>query len=977
MGHKIPFLAHLFYRVVVSLQTKCQNSVNNMKRTILFLLSVMLTMFSWAGNVTPKDALQQATKFMKERVAKGARRAPSTASTPTKTINISGLYAINIGNNDGYVIVSPDDRTETILGYADSGSIDPDNIPDNMRLWLQGYADEIARLDTHDYQSSTTATSRRTASEVKSPVAPLLQTVWSQSEPYRNLCPEYESGKKAATGCVATAIAQCLYATEMRVGSTTTATTDEIPGYTTRTRGFTIPSIPAGTEIHWSDMIADYSGEYTSEQADAVAELMYLCGVIIKMDYAENAAGESGADIYDAPKMLINCFGYNTTTQVVNRSSYSYAEWIDIMYHELRSGRPIVYGGQKTAGGGHCFVCDGYQGEDYFHINWGWGGLNNGHFKLSVLQANSEGIGGSNAAGGYCAGQMAMIGIQKATESGTVLDAKTHNCNLVLLEAEYSDNPTVDKDIEFTFTIENNGPDDYDGDIGMRVYFDEKEVGDIANMFDIPSGSIKVCKLTYTPQNAGDYTIKTYFHPTPENYLNFTNGLHLTVATGSNSTTTNNIDLTIETLTTENAEHIKDNKYDLYGNNFKTVVRVTNPSTEYDYHGIFCWKLVPQSSFSYFYYNDMNVDIAKNSYIDIPLEVNLLDWNEGIYALALSYEKNGSRIAPQFSLYFLQPAITTYDTNGIISVTRTSATSYIAPDEALVVDLTGTSVTTVSGGAANCLFISDQALTGVTNIIKKDGNDYTAENITLTDGNDFFTLVDFTASNIEFTYNCDRWADGTNGWNTIMLPFDVTSVTANGTPIDWFRSNSDTNKQFWLKEFVSDDTDVVNFDYVSGAMKANTPYLIALPGNHEGIGNDLSDKTIKFIGSGEIKKSAPSAITAGNYRFVGGTKTVNTENIYCINAAGNRFELKATGGSAAFRPFFKYGIFDRDIEMTVPSIEYLAIGDANGATGISDATHLNNKEGIESRVVFNLNGQRVTQPQKGLFIINGNKVVIK
>ena len=200
-----------------------------------------------------------------------------------------------------------------------------------------------------------------------------------------------------------------------------------------------------------------------------------------------------------------------------------------------------------------------------------------------------------------------------------------------------------------------------------------------------------------------------------------------------------------------------------------------------------------------------------------------------------------------------------------------------------------------------------------------------------------------------------------------MLPFDVTSVTADDTPIGWFHSGSDTGKQFWLKAFTGDDTvdPKVYFDYVSGTMQANTPYIIALPGNHWGTENDLSGKTIKFIGSGEIKKSAPAVVTASNYRFVGDTKAVNTKNIYCINAAGDKFELKATGGSAAVRPFFKPEIFDR-------SVESLSIGGGDGPTAIQ-----NIKVGTDSNVYFDLNGRRVLNPTKGVYIKNGNKVVIK
>ena len=150
-------------------------------------------------------------------------------------------------------------------------------------------------------------------------------------------------------------------------------------------------------------------------------------------------------------------------------------------------------------------------------------------------------------------------------------------------------------------------------------------------------------------------------------------------------------------------------------------------------------------------------------------------------------------------------------------------------------------------------------------------------------------------------------------------------------------------------------------------MKANTPYIIALPGNHWGAANDLSGKTIKFIGSGEVKKSVPAVVTASKYRFVGDTRADATENIYCINATGNKFELKATGGSPAFRPFFKPDIFDR----TVTS---LGIGDGGGTTGINDVRSKTDEVRGE---IFDLQGRHVVQPTKGIYIVNGKKHIIK
>ena len=377
-----------------------------------------------------------------------------------------------------------------------------------------------------------------------------------------------------------------------------------------------------------------------------------------------------------------------------------------------------------------------------------------------------------------------------------------------------------------------------------------------------------------------------------------------------------------------------------------------------------------------FTYNSTTVNVPKSNHIDVPIQVDDLDMNETGYKLYIAYLRNNSAAGGANYFYYLHPAIIAYNADGTKTVTKTSGTLYDAPANVLAVDLRGTSITTATSAEPNCLFIIDGGtLTGVRNVIVKSGSTYTATNIVLSDKSDFYSPIDFTASNIEFTFDNDCWADGSKGWNTIMLPFDVSEVTANGTAIDWFKSSTDTGKQFWLKEFTSDGVGKVNFSFAT-AMKANTPYIIALPGDHWGAAYNLNGKTIKFKGSGTITKSGRTTVTAEYYRFMGQTQKNNTENIYCINAAGNKFELKATGGSPAFRPFFKADIFDR----TVTS---LAIG-SDETTGIKGLTPNPSPIGEGSDVIYDLQGRRIgqwsalnSQLRPGLYIINGKKVIIK
>ena len=182
------------------------NNYKTMKRTILLFLSVMMTVIMTAGDVTPQQALQQAQKFL-QQTPSGMKRSQAEVSQLKMAGRVSGLYVFNAEQNQGYVIVSNDDRTAPILGYSETGTLDPDNMPCNMRAWLQGYADEIAWLNEHNIQPTTSQNPRRTASAVKAPIAPLVTAHWNQGAPYNNQVSGYYYAGNAVTGCVATAMA--------------------------------------------------------------------------------------------------------------------------------------------------------------------------------------------------------------------------------------------------------------------------------------------------------------------------------------------------------------------------------------------------------------------------------------------------------------------------------------------------------------------------------------------------------------------------------------------------------------------------------------------------------------------------------------------------------------------------------------------------------------------------------------------------
>ena len=140
------------------------------------------------------------------------------------------------------------------------------------------------------------------------------------------------------------------------------------------------------TTFDWGHMKDSYNGSEDDVYKDAVATLMLYAGHAAHMTYALTASGTSDPYI---PKAFNNYFDYNA--KLVYRSDYDQQAWEDLVYQELVAGRPMVYNGRAGSGGGHSFVCDGYEYGDYYHINWGWGGMGNGYFVLSVLNPHAGG----------------------------------------------------------------------------------------------------------------------------------------------------------------------------------------------------------------------------------------------------------------------------------------------------------------------------------------------------------------------------------------------------------------------------------------------------------------------------------------------------------------------------------------------------------------------------------------------------------
>lgn len=393
-------------------------------RLLLFAGSLLMPMVVMAG---PRS-FQQAKAIAEKQAAllgvtidqKAMTKARKQGDKGEMNLSQQSYYVFPNANSKGFTIVSGDDRLPEIVGYSSQGSYDENNLPEGFVSFMKAYQNLYNKVNLGDAEALKNLAeikawrNKKNASAAStSAVAPLLGNIeWDQTSPYNNMCPKYDSVHVAATGCVATAMAQVMayykYPKQLKA---------DIPGYVNRWNGILmeIPTITQEEGIYdWDNMLPKYNKEAnaTQQQKDAVAKLMYHCGAAVRMSYGP----ESGAAV--SSSKLAKYFGYDADLMMdLSRSSFTLDKWMQIIDAELAAGRPVLYGGQSSENG-HQFICDGKDENGLYHINWGWSGNQNAYFDLSILNPEKGGTGSGSAADGFNRYCTMTIGI--APDNGVV-----------------------------------------------------------------------------------------------------------------------------------------------------------------------------------------------------------------------------------------------------------------------------------------------------------------------------------------------------------------------------------------------------------------------------------------------------------------------------------------------------------------------------------------------------------------------------
>jgi hypothetical protein len=502
-----------------------------MKKTVLLACAVFVFSSTFAAQVDEQTARQVARNFVtfysEATQIKGHLELELVYSSLSSGQTFLGsqpqkvLFYVYNFDSRGFVIVAGDDAVRPILGYSDEEAYDPEQLPPSVEKWLEDYKEQI-RYAIGNELHATPETEReweQYADATGNPVLklsrgvnPLVQTTWNQSPYYNDLCPG-----GSVSGCVATAMAQVMKYWDYPV------TGSGFHSYNHSVYG-TLSANFGNTTYAWASMPNAVNGPN-----NAVATLMYHCGVGCDMDYSPNSSGayvimEASPVQHCAEYALRNYFGYKTSMLGVQRVNYSDTEWTNLLKADLDAGRPILYAGFGS-GGGHCFVFDGYDNNGYFHVNWGWGGAYDGYFLVDNLNPDGTGTGGGT--GGYYSGHQALTGIESPEGGGGGGGGSADNYELALYDYLNASSYSITYGDAFSVTtaIGNYDTRNFNGDFCAAVFDSDLAFVDFVEIlqgFTLNSGyytDVTFNNSGLVSMLPGTYYISTYYRPTDGNWM--------------------------------------------------------------------------------------------------------------------------------------------------------------------------------------------------------------------------------------------------------------------------------------------------------------------------------------------------------------------------------------------------------------------------------------------------------------------------
>ena len=382
-----------------------------MKKIYVFLAVLSLTISAMANPVSKKTAANIAKSFFAKQLSEdGFSSNGKSDDTPVVMAYESDeLFVFN--GQRGFVVVSADDQTTPVLGWSDAKQFDSQNVNPATKEWLESYEEQIQALKDNP-SLKTVALSNF------NPVKPLVPFKWNQSEPYNKfLHIDTNTGERCIAGCPSISLAQVMATVKYPEGVMPRGipAQDFYEGKGEERKLIQhLDALPA-TSFNWGKMKEKYDDDDESDAPDEVAKLIKYAGYASGMVYSSKFSGAWDASTFEAARLF---FGYSEVNNM-ERSAVTYSTFENTIYDELKANCPVILSGSSVSSStrkvvGHSFIVDGYD-QGYYHINWGWGGENDGYFVLSVLNSDVPGEKGMKVANGYNFGVKIVYGFKKPT----------------------------------------------------------------------------------------------------------------------------------------------------------------------------------------------------------------------------------------------------------------------------------------------------------------------------------------------------------------------------------------------------------------------------------------------------------------------------------------------------------------------------------------------------------------------------------
>lgn len=483
-----------------------------MKSILLGILTFLSLIPVCRGQKRSADqARQVATEFFSQNSGLQLKSASTSGAPDLAYTGLSStgtgagqpaFYIYNLGSS-GFVIVSADERTPEILAYSPDNRFSATNMPANLARMLQIYSTEIEGLDAGTQQvlsgeNAFPSTLKLKSAVVAASVLPLLGHIqFNQDSPFNDLCPvDQKTGTRTVTGCEATGMAQVMKFYQYPATGTGSNT------YTTKGLNLVLTANFGATNYNWATITDTYSSGSTTEQKQAVATLVYHCGVASNMDYGAISTTSTGNMLNG----LINHFGYDPNPRYYYRSYFTLQEWKDLIKADLNAGRPVFYEGSSGTAG-HLWVVDGYDANDLFHMNWGWGGLSNGYYRLTALNPDDHGIGGNGS--GYNESQAVATYVRKP-------DASTTAFHFLGMKQILSQSAAVERNAYCqidAYNLANAGINSFTGTVSLNLY---NEAGTLVSNVNLNQTPVAINQLPAT----SEYPVYSFYIQVPAGVAN-------------------------------------------------------------------------------------------------------------------------------------------------------------------------------------------------------------------------------------------------------------------------------------------------------------------------------------------------------------------------------------------------------------------------------------------------------------------------